>query len=116
MGCRLTPPEREQVAGWAKALLRRAHYLNISIARMVSTPTLSSGGPFAPSRWLCPAQGLLCGRFFMRNFSILVSAAVLFASLAGAVAQQSMQPMQRVQVGILECRGAASVGFIVGSV
>ena len=32
---------------------------------------------------------------------------------AGAHAQQ---PMQRVQVGILECRGGASVGFIVGSV
>ena len=52
----------------------------------------------------------------MRNFSILVGAAALFASVTGAVAQQPMQPMQRVQVGILECRGAASVGFIVGSV
>ena len=31
----------------------------------------------------------------------------------GANAQQ---PMQRVQVGVLECRGGASVGFIVGSV
>src|SRR3954463_11018914 len=36
----LPPPAREQVAGWAKALLRRAHHLNISIARMVSTGTL----------------------------------------------------------------------------
>jgi hypothetical protein len=52
----------------------------------------------------------------MRNFSILVSAAALFASLTSAVAQQPMQPLQRVQVGILECRGAASIGFIVGSV
>src|ERR1700750_1229484 len=26
------------------------------------------------------------------------------------------QPIQRVQVGVLECRGGASIGFIVGSV
>jgi hypothetical protein len=48
--------------------------------------------------------------------SLLLTAAVvttLAASIAGAAAQQ---PMQRVQVGILECRGGASVGFIVGSV
>lgn len=42
-----------------------------------------------------------------------VAAALLVASFAAALAQQ---PMQRVQVGILECRGGASVGFIVGSV
>ena len=42
-----------------------------------------------------------------------VAAALLVASFASAQAQQ---PMQRVQVGILECRGGASVGFIVGSV
>ena len=34
--------------------------------------------------------------------------------LAGSFA--NAQPIQRVQVGILECRGGASVGFIVGSV
>ena len=48
--------------------------------------------------------------------SLLLAAAVLttlVASIAGASAQQ---PMQRVQVGVLECRGGASVGFIVGSV
>ena len=50
----------------------------------------------------------------MRNFPVLASAAVaLIASLAGALAQQ---PAQRVKVGVLECRGGASVGFIVGSV
>ena len=50
----------------------------------------------------------------MRRFPILVSAAAaLLASITAAAAQQ---PMQRVQVGVLECRGAASVGFIVGSV
>lgn len=42
-----------------------------------------------------------------------VAATLLVASSAAAQAQQ---PMQRVQVGILECRGGASVGFIVGSV
>jgi hypothetical protein len=51
----------------------------------------------------------------MRRSFILAGVAVpmLVASFAGANAQQ---PMQRVQVGILECRGAASVGFVVGSV
>jgi Protein of unknown function (DUF992) len=42
-----------------------------------------------------------------------VAAILLVASFAAAKAQQ---PMQRVQVGVLECRGGASVGFIVGSV
>jgi hypothetical protein len=51
--------------------------------------------------------------FFMRRFPILasVATAALLASLASATAQQ-----QRVQVGVLECRGGSSVGFIVGSV
>ena len=42
-----------------------------------------------------------------------VAATLLVASFAAAQAQQ---PMQRVQVGVLECRGGASVGFVVGSV
>ena len=42
-----------------------------------------------------------------------VAATMLVGAAGGAHAQQ---PMQRVQVGILECRGGASVGFIVGSV
>ena len=51
----------------------------------------------------------------MRRSFILagVAATMLVASFTGANAQQ---PMQRVQVGILECRGAASIGFVVGSV
>ena len=51
----------------------------------------------------------------MRRSFILAGVAVtmLVASFAGTNAQQSMQ---RVQVGILECRGGASVGFVVGSV
>ncbi len=51
----------------------------------------------------------------MRRFPILsrAAAAALLASITGAAAQQ---PVQRVQVGVLECRGAASIGFIVGSV
>ncbi|HXN67884.1 MAG TPA: DUF992 domain-containing protein [Bradyrhizobium sp.] len=51
----------------------------------------------------------------MRRSFILagVAIATLVASFAGAHAQQ---PMQRVQVGVLECRGGSSVGFIVGSV
>ena len=42
-----------------------------------------------------------------------VTAITLVASLAGVGAQQ---PMPRVQIGVLECRGGASVGFIIGSV
>src|SRR3978361_1509131 len=51
----------------------------------------------------------------MRRSLILaaVIAGVLVAPLPGADAQQ---PMQRVQGGVLECRGGASVGFVVGSV
>jgi hypothetical protein len=51
----------------------------------------------------------------MRRSFILaaVAATLLVASFAGAYAQQ---PMQRVQIGVLECRGGSSVGFIVGSV
>jgi Protein of unknown function (DUF992) len=51
----------------------------------------------------------------MRRFLVLAGMAVtlLVASVAATTAQQ---PMQRVQVGILECRGAASIGFVVGSV
>ena len=50
----------------------------------------------------------------MRRSIILAGAAlaILAASMSGANAQQ----VQRVQVGVLECRGGASVGFIVGSV
>ncbi|MEH2540264.1 MULTISPECIES: DUF992 domain-containing protein [unclassified Bradyrhizobium] len=46
--------------------------------------------------------------------SFILAAAVLatLASSIGANAQQG----QRVQVGVLECRGGASVGFVVGSV
>src|SRR6202022_548965 len=55
------------------------------------------------------------GDIFMRRSLVLagVTVATLVASLAGANAQQ---PMTRVQVGVLECRGGASIGFIVGSV
>ena len=52
------------------------------------------------------------GDYFMRRFLILgfTALATLASSIGGADAQQ------RVQVGVLECRGGASVGFIVGSV
>jgi hypothetical protein len=51
---------------------------------------------------------------FLRLFGVaaalFASAAALFASMVGALAQQP----GRVQIGVLECRGGASVGFIVG--
>src|SRR5215469_2248682 len=55
------------------------------------------------------------GDFPMRRLFILagIAAGTLLGSFAGANAQQ---PAQRVQVGVLECRGGASIGFIVGSV
>jgi hypothetical protein len=55
------------------------------------------------------------GDFFMRRFLLVAAAAVtvLAGSIAGANAQQ---PVQRVQVGVLECRGGSSIGFVVGSV
>jgi hypothetical protein len=51
----------------------------------------------------------------MRRSIILaaVAAITLTASLASALAQR---PMDRVRIGVLECRGGASIGFIVGSV
>lgn len=51
----------------------------------------------------------------MRRFPILASA-VAAALLACVTAATAQQPMQPVQVGVLECRGGSSVGFIVGSV
>jgi Protein of unknown function (DUF992) len=51
----------------------------------------------------------------MHRFVLRAATAVtmLAASIAGTNAQA---PMTRVRVGILECRGGASIGFIVGSV
>lgn len=42
-----------------------------------------------------------------------IAAATLAASLTNASAQQRVD---RVRVGVLECRGGASMGFVVGSV
>jgi hypothetical protein len=65
--------------------------------------------------FLCSHHIFSAGDIFMRRSLILAGIIVttLVASFAGANAQQ---PMTRVQVGVLECRGGASVGFIVGSV
>lgn len=46
----------------------------------------------------------------MNRFSLLPALAVMLLA-SGAAAQQ-----QPVQIGVLECRGGASVGFVVGSV
>jgi uncharacterized protein DUF992 len=48
-----------------------------------------------------------------RSIIFAGAVAAVVACSAGASAQQ---PLQRIQVGILECRGGASIGFIVGSV
>jgi hypothetical protein len=62
--------------------------------------------------FLCSHHRFSAGDYFMRRFLILAALATLASSTGGANAQQT----QRVQVGVLECRGGASVGFIVGSV
>src|SRR6266568_3560727 len=53
----------------------------------------------------------------MRRSFILAGVAITITLLAALFARvNAQQPMQRVQVGVLECRGGSSVGFIVGSV
>src|SRR5262249_47957718 len=52
------------------------------------------------------------GVFSMRR--LLVLAGLVVTSLASSA--QAQAPMNRVQVGVLECRGGASIGFVVGSV
>jgi hypothetical protein len=47
----------------------------------------------------------------MRRPTVFAFAGAMLAALVSAAHAQ-----QRVQVGVLECRGGASVGFIVGSV
>jgi len=62
---------------------------------------------------ICSHHCFSAGDFFMRRSFIVAGAALaMLAAAGGANAQQ----MTRVQVGVLECRGGASVGFIVGSV
>jgi hypothetical protein len=48
--------------------------------------------------------------------STILAGLAATALIATSAVAQAQQPMQRVQVGVLECRGGASVGFIVGSV
>ncbi len=50
----------------------------------------------------------------MRRSFILAGLAA--ASLVASVASSGAQQQRMVRVGVLECRGGASVGFIVGSV
>ena len=46
----------------------------------------------------------------------LILAAAAFAMFAASIGSAGAQQVQRVQVGVLECRGGASIGFVVGSV
>ena len=48
----------------------------------------------------------------MRRFVLVAATAITMLASANANAQQP----ERVRVGVLECRGGASIGFIVGSV
>ncbi|MFZ5732244.1 MAG: DUF992 domain-containing protein [Pseudomonadota bacterium] len=47
----------------------------------------------------------------MRRFSVALGAAV-----AALIVSSAAQAQSRIQVGVLECRGGSSTGFIVGSV
>jgi hypothetical protein len=61
---------------------------------------------------VCSHHSFFSGDFFMRrSFMLAGAAAMLVGSFIGAHAQQPL-----VQVGVLECRGGSSIGFIVGSV
>src|SRR4051794_24685164 len=62
----------------------------------------------------CSHHMVSAGDFLMRRFFLLAAAAVTM--LAGAITDGNAQQVQRVQVGVLECRGGASIGFVVGSV
>src|SRR5215510_12777187 len=68
----------------------------------------------APFLILCSHHHFSAGDFFMRRSLVLAAAA--FATLATSIDGANAQQVQRVQVGVLECRGGASVGFVVGSV
>ena len=48
--------------------------------------------------------------------SIVLSSIAAGTLMAFCGVADAQQPMQRLQVGVLECRGGASIGFIVGSV
>jgi hypothetical protein len=53
----------------------------------------------------------------MRRSFILAGVAITITMLAALFARaNAQQPMQRVQVGVLECRGGSSVGFIVATI
>jgi hypothetical protein len=52
--------------------------------------------------------------FLMRRSLVLAAMAATLLGLSSLAYAQ--QPVARVQVGVLECRGGASIGFIVGSV
>ncbi|MGY3584083.1 hypothetical protein ACVIGB_006858 [Bradyrhizobium sp. USDA 4341] len=51
-----------------------------------------------------------------RGLSIVIATAMLSALVSPGLAQQPAQPAQKVQVGVLECLGGATVGFLVGAV
>jgi hypothetical protein len=74
----------------------------------------ASAAGLALSRFTARIASFSSGDFFMRRSIIRSGFAVtmLVVSVAGAHAQQPT----RVQVGVLECRGGSSIGFIVGSV
>jgi hypothetical protein len=61
------------------------------------------------------ASQFSAGDYFMRR-SLIIAAGVLTTLASSIGGAQAQQQMQRVQVGVLECRGGASIGFVVGSV
>jgi hypothetical protein len=92
------------------------HRMPYAMVHAVRNGALFKSALFKSDLYKVPARiTFISGRFSMRRSFILAGIAVgmLAGSLAGSNAQQ---PMQRVQVGVLECRGGASIGFIVGSV
>jgi hypothetical protein len=64
---------------------------------------------------LCSHHIFSAGDIFMRR-SLNIAGVVVTTLMASLAVANAQQPMTRVQVGVLECRGGASIGFIVGSV
>jgi hypothetical protein len=56
------------------------------------------------------------GSFLMYRTTLLAAAIATTVLCSPSNVANAQQPAQKVQVGVLECRGGATVGFIVGAV
>ena len=95
------------MASWLRKFWNRPGRCAIENERVGLEVDLGRAFIFPGSHHIFPV-----GDFYMRRIALL---AALAATLAAAPFT-SASAQERVQVGVLECRGGASIGFIVGSV